>query len=448
MGVVYLAERSDLGTQVAVKVLRDAWLSPARRERFGTEQRTLAQLNHPSIARLYDADVLDDGTPWFVMEYVDGVPLTHYCRELDCSVKERLQLFRSVCEAVQHAHSHAVIHCDLKPSNILVKKDGSVRLLDFGIAKQLESLDLPADQTLTGLRMMTPAYASPEQVRGDRVGISTDVYSLGVILYELLTGQLPFDLSGLTPVEAATVITEHEPGKPSAALRPNSDSGVNSRARSLGKTAWADLDGLCLSALHKDPLRRYPSVEALIRDVDHYLNGEPLEARPDTWQYRIGKFVRRNRRAVAATAVIFAVIIGLIAFFTVRLAKARDTALAEAARTQRIQQFTANLFQGGDPAAGPSDSLRVITIVDRGVQEAKTLNHDPKVQAELYQNLGSIYQKLGKFEPADSLLRSALEQRKSLFGADSPEAAESLTALGLLRSDQAHLEEAEQLTRQ
>src|SRR3984957_10465327 len=216
MGVVYLAERSDLGTQVAVKVLRDAWLSPARRERFGTEQRTLAQLNHPSIARLYDADVLDDGTPWFVMEYVDGVPLTHYCRELDCSVKERLQLFRSVCEAVQHAHSHAVIHCDLKPSNILVKKDGSVRLLDFGIAKQLESLDLPADQTLTGLRMMTPAYASPEQVRGDRVGISTDVYSLGVILYELLTSQLPFDLSGLTPAEAATVITEHEPGKASA----------------------------------------------------------------------------------------------------------------------------------------------------------------------------------------------------------------------------------------
>src|SRR6202521_331189 len=216
----------------------------------------------------------------------------------------------------------------------------------------------------------------------------------------------------------------------------------------LSKTAWADLDVLCLNAMHKDPHRRYRTVEALIRDVDHYLNGEPLEARPDTLDYRIGKFVRRNRRAVAATTVIFAVIVGLIAFFTVRLAKARDTALAEAARTQRIQQFTANLFQGGDPAAGPSDSLRVITIVDRGVQEAKTLNHDPKVQAELYQNLGSIYQKLGKFEPADSLLRSALDQRKSLFGADSPEVAESLTALGLLRSDQAHLEEAEQLTRQ
>jgi serine/threonine-protein kinase len=448
MGVVYLAERRDLGTQVAVKVLRDAWLSPARRERFASEQRTLAQLNHPLIARLYDADTLDDGTPWFVMEYVDGIPLTDYCRKHECSVERRLHLFRSVCEAVQHAHGHAVIHRDLKPSNILVKSDGSIRLLDFGIAKQLESLELQVDQTMTGLRLMTPAYASPEQVRGDRVGVSTDVYSLGVILYELLTGQLPFDLSGLTPAEAATIITDHEPGKPSAAVKRTSDSEATSHALSLSKIAWADLDVLCLSAMHKDPLRRYRSAEALIRDVDHYLNGEPLETRPDAWQYRIGKFVRRNRRAVAATAVIFAVIVGLVTFFAVRLAKARDTALAEAARTQRIQQFTANLFQGGDAVAGPSDSLRVITIVDRGVQDAKTLNNDPKVQAELYQNLGSIYQKLGKFEQADSLLRSALDQRKSLFGADSPEVAESLTALGLLRSDQAHLEEAEQLVRQ
>jgi serine/threonine-protein kinase len=185
-----------------------------------------------------------------------------------------------------------------------------------------------------------------------------------------------------------------------------------------------------------------------MRDVDHYLNGEPLEARPDAWRYRIDKFVRRNRRAVAATAVIFAVIVGLVTFFAVRLAKARDTALAEAARTQRIQQFMANLFQGGDAAAGPSDSLRVVTIVDRGVQEAKTLTSDPKVQAELYENLGGIYQKLGKFDAADSLLSSALNQRKSIFGPDTPEVAESLTALGLLRSDQARLEEAEQLTGQ
>jgi eukaryotic-like serine/threonine-protein kinase len=444
MGVVYLCEREDLGTQVAIKVLRDAWLSPARRERFASEQRMLAQLTHPSIARLYDADTLPDGTPWFVMEYVEGVPLTEYCQKHSCSIEHRLHLFRSVCEAVQHAHGQAVIHRDLKPSNILVKNDGTVRLLDFGIAKQMESLDVPVVQTMTGLRLMTPAYAAPEQIRGDRVGIHTDVYSLGVILYELLTGQLPFDLSNLTPAEAASIIAEHEPGRPSAAVKRHPDA----QAAAVSTTAWADLDVLCLAAMHKDPQRRYHSVEALIRDIDHYLKGEPLEARADSLGYRMGKFVRRNRRAVTAAALAFAAVVVLVVFFTVRLATARDIALEEAARTQRIQQFMMNLFQGGDEAAGPSDSLRVVTIVDRGVQEAKTLSNDPKVQADLYQNLGSVYQKIGKFDRADELLRSALEQRKSVFGADSPEVAESLIALGLLRSDQAHLEEAEQLTRE
>src|ERR1700722_5492016 len=206
MGVVYLAERTDLGTLVAIKILRDAWLSPARRERFASEQRTLAQLNHPSIARLYDADTLDDGTSWFVMEYVEGVPLTEYCRRNACSTERRLQLFRAVCEAVLYAHQHAVIHRDLKPSNILVKNDGSVRLLDFGIAKQIENLETPVEQTRDGLRLMTPAYASPEQFRGERVGIRTDVYSLGVILYEMLSGRLPFDFSNRSAVEAEKII--------------------------------------------------------------------------------------------------------------------------------------------------------------------------------------------------------------------------------------------------
>src|ERR1017187_7540366 len=255
MGVVYLAQRDDLGSLVAIKILRDAWLSPARRERFLSEQRTLAQLNHPSIARLYDADTLADATPWFVMEYVDGLPLTEYCWQRQSSIRERLQSFRSVCEAVQHAHQHAIIHRDLKPSNILVKPDGTVRLLDFGIAKQLDVLDKPADQTLTGLRLMTPAYAAPEQVRGGPVGVYTDVYSLGVILYELLAGRLPFDLSNRTPGEAEAIIIAGDPEKPSA-------SGA--RTCSASAAAWSDLDVLCLSAMHRDPERRYRSVEALI----------------------------------------------------------------------------------------------------------------------------------------------------------------------------------------
>ena len=191
MGTVYLAERQDLGNLVAIKILRDAWVSAARRERFLSEQRMLAQLNHPSIARLYDADTLPDGTPWFVMEYVDGVPLTEYCRERKSSIHERLELLRSVSEAVQYAHRHAVIHRDLKPSNILVKSDGTVRLLDFGIAKQLQDLHAPDEHTRTSARLMTPAYAAPEQLAGGAVGVYTDVYALGVLLYEMLTGRLP-----------------------------------------------------------------------------------------------------------------------------------------------------------------------------------------------------------------------------------------------------------------
>jgi eukaryotic-like serine/threonine-protein kinase len=442
MGAVYLAEREDLGNLVAIKVLRDAWLSPARRERFATEQRMLAQLNHPSIARLYDANTLEDGTPWFVMEYVDGVPLTEYCRKNECSIEERLKLLRMVCEAVQYAHQHALIHRDLKPSNILVKRDGSVRLLDFGIAKQIEDLDAPVDQTRTALRLMTPAYAAPEQVRGERVGIQADVYALGVILYELLAGRLPFDLAHKTASEAATIITTVEPEKPSAAAAKNSANAVSA------KTAWADLDVLCLTAMHQDSKRRYQSVEALIRDLDHYLQGQPLEAQPDSLRYTLGKFVRRNWQAVSAAAVVVAIVVGLVIFYTVRLTIARNAAVAQAERTQRIQRFMLNLFQGGDPAAGPADNLRVVTLLDRGVQEARGLDAEPAVQAELYETLGGIYQKLGKYDQANSLLQSALAERKSVFGPDSAETAKSLLALGSLRDDQAQYEEAERLIRQ
>jgi eukaryotic-like serine/threonine-protein kinase len=446
MGAVYLAEREDLGSRVAIKILRDAWLSPARRERFLSEQRTLAQLNHPSIARLYDADALDDGTPWFVMEYVEGVPLHQYCRERQCSIAERLKLFRAVCEAVQYAHQSAVIHRDLKPSNILVKSDGSVRLLDFGIAKQIESLNRPVEQTRTALRLMTPAYASPEQIRGERVGIQTDVYSLGVVLYELLAGQLPFDVSTVTPAKAEKILLSQEPERPSAAARKRASSpggqGVSS-ARSAGKSAWADLDVLCLTAMHRDAGRRYSSVEALIRDVDHFLTGEPLDARPDTLSYTVGKFVGRHRRAVAAAALVLATVVGLSVFYAVRLGRARNAAQAEAARTERIQRFMLNLFSGGDEAEGPADNLRVVDILNRGVQQVRALNSDPATQAELYATLGRLYQRLGRLDRADELLRAALKLRKSLYGADSAEAAKSWVALGLLRGDQARYAEAE-----
>ncbi|HTQ53464.1 MAG TPA: serine/threonine-protein kinase [Bryobacteraceae bacterium] len=437
MGVVYLAQRDDLGSLVAIKLLRDAWLSPARRQRFRSEQRTLAQLNHPAIARLYDADTLPDGTPWFAMEYVvKGVPLTEYCRQRNCSIEERLRLFRRVCEAVEYAHGQAIIHRDLKPSNVLVSDNGSVKLLDFGIAKQLDRLE-ETDQTITGLRMMTPAYAAPEQIRGERPGVYTDVYSLGVILYELLAGRLPFDLSTCTPAQAERLIVEREPEKPSAA-----------RVLAAGREAWADLDVLCLTAMHKDVARRYRSVEALIRDIDNFLRSGPLEARPDSIRYRLGKFVRRRQRSVIATAGAFAAIMALVVFFTLRLAMAKNAALAQAARAQRIQQFMLHLFDGGDRSAGPADSLRASTVIDMGVQEARALDREPAVQADLYATLGGIYQKLGSLDKADTLLQLALERRRAIYGAENPEVAESLGSLGLLRMEQARLEEAGKLVRQ
>lgn len=449
MGVVYLAERADLGSYAAIKILRDAWLSPARRERFASEQRTLAQLNHPSIARLLDADTLPDGTPWFVMEYVEGIPLTDYCRQHNSTIPERLQLFRVVCEAVQHAHSHAVLHRDLKPSNILVKDDGTVKLLDFGISKHLDALDVPVDQTRTGLRFMTPAYAAPEQMRGDRVGLHSDVYSLGVVLYELLTGRLPFDLSRSTPSEAQTIIAERQAVKPSAVVRAIATHGDAGPQATLlaSRTAWADLDVLCLTAMHKDPGRRYRTVDALLRDIDHYLRGEPLDARPDTFRYRLGKFVRRNRRAVFSTALVAAAVVALVVFYTVRLTQARNAAQAEAGRTQRIQRYMLSLFQGGDESTGPADSLRVVTVIDRGLQEAASLAADPAIHIELDETLGTLYQQLGKFDRADSLLSATLAGRQRLVGPDHADVARSLVLLGQLRMRQARHVEAESLIR-
>ena len=449
MGVVYLAEREDLGSLAAVKILRDAWLSPARRERFAAEQRTLAQLSHPSIARLLDAGALADGTPWFVMEYVQGVPLSTYCAERRLTIAERLHLFRDVCEAVLHAHQHAVIHRDIKPSNILVTADGQPKLLDFGIAKQLESVDGGSDQTRTALRLMTPAYAAPEQLRGSRVGVHTDVYSLGVVLFELLTTRLPFDLANRTPSEVEALIVEHEAPRPSVvaatrAARLGPDAGVPTASR----REWADLDVLCLTAMRKDPARRYRSVDAFIRDVDHYLRGEPLEARADTLSYRLGKFVRRHRHAVGAAAAAVVAIAAITTVYTMRLAAARNAAVAEAARTQRIQRFTLSLFDAQDPDAGPADSLRVLTLVDRGLREARALDAEPLVQAELFQTLGGIYRQLGQLARADTLLRAALDRRRAILPADHPDVARSQVALAALRADEARYAEAEELARE
>lgn len=314
-GVVYLAERKDLGNRVAIKILHIAWLSPARRERFTTEERTLAQLSHPSIARLYDASSLPDGTPWFVMEYVDGVSITEHCRQKNSSTEERLRLIRAVAEAVEYAHGHGVIHRDLKPSNILVTGDGSVRLVDFGIAKQLDPLGRSVSHTRTAFRQMTTAYASPEQLRGEAVRPLTDVYSLGMVLYELLAGRAPFDLASKNVAEAERTITMCDPAKPSAV------------AQRGGKVSWADLDALCLRAIEKDPQRRYPSMSALMRDINHYLNHEPVETRGVSWAVPVVRAVQRNWRAISLAIASLGLVAAAV-FLTLLFSRKTESALA------------------------------------------------------------------------------------------------------------------------
>ncbi len=432
MGVVYLAERIDIGGKVAIKLLRDAWLSPMRRQRFRIEQLTLAQLNHPAIARIYDSNTLQDGTPWFVMEYAVGLPLTDHWSRHGESVRACLQLMLRVCEAVQYAHSHAIIHRDLKPSNILVSDAGEVKLLDFGIAKQLNAEE--SDRTVTGLRMMTLAYAAPEQLAGGAVGVYSDVYALGVLLYELVTGGLPRrDQSMAGEIEKASAVVRRE--------RPEIRG-------QLGKAEWVELDTLLLKALEVDPERRYRTADALMRDLNALLEGRPLEARPHTWSYTIGKFARRNRKLLVSVAAMLLLIVGTIVFYTVRLERARNAALLEAARTLRMQQFTESLFDGGDRSAGPAQDLKAVQLLDRGRQQAASLSGDPEMQADMQDTLGGIYQKLGKLELAEPLLVAALEERRKFLGEENRKVADSLVALGLLRKDQGKLDEAEALARQ
>ncbi len=418
MGVVYLAGREDTAAPVAIKFLLHAGMSAPRRDSFAREIKTLAKLKHPFIARLYDAGSLADGTPWFVMEYVEGVPLCDYCRDKKLAVVERLWLFRAVCEAVQYAYRQGIIHRDLKPSNILVEKDGTPRLLDFGVARQLQSREDAAPEPPSALRFGSPAYAPPEWIHDGTVGAYSDVYSLGVILYEMLAGRLPdgaFDT-----------------------LRPSSRD----------KADWSDLNALCRKAMHPDAQHRYQSVEELLRDIDHYLRCEPLEARPAAVKYRARKFAKRHRRAAMAASLMTALIAGLVVFYTVRLTKAKNAAVAEAARTQRVEEFMENLFEGGDQEVGPSADLKVVTLLDRGVQKLRVLNGDPKVQAHLYQTLGTVYQSLGMLDQADSLMQASIARLKSVYGPDHEEIAHDLLQLAMLRIDQARLPEAEVLARQ
>ncbi|MBV8847308.1 MAG: tetratricopeptide repeat protein, partial [Bryobacterales bacterium] len=442
LGDVWLAEeQGKLGAErkVAVKLLRNL----SRPDLAANEIKSQAKLEHRHIVRLYNHGVLNDGTVWLAMEFVEGEPLDEYCKNHHCSMEQRLLLFHSICEAVSYAHSQMVDHGDLKPSNILVKADGEPKLVDFGFARRLHATgDAAAHAPVLGL---TPGYAAPEQFLGESPGFRGDIYALGVILYELLSGEHPFDISKHSFAEIESLKTgSHQREPPSAIAKRTSAS---SRDR-LSDSQWRDLDALCRKAMDSDAGQRYSSVEALLHDLDRYLRSEPLAARlPHTRAYRAGKFLRRNRTAVVASSLVFAAIALIVTASIVRIANARNQALAEAARTRRIQQFMLDLFGNGDQQAAPGKDLTVLAAIDRGAASIASLSSDPDTQAELYLTLGRMYDQLNQFSKAGELLQRGLEKSEAV-GAETTRTVSALVQLGLLRGDQAQTAEAEKLIRQ
>ncbi len=437
MGAVYEATRDDaIRHRVAIKTIGRGADSATIVARFHHERRILAALQHPNIATLFDAGVTEDGTPYFVMEYVDGASISAWCAEHRLTIRERLDLFRQACGAVQYAHRNLVVHRDLKPANILVSRDGVVKLLDFGIAKLVRSDEASGDQAVTGvgLAAMTTVYASPEQARGEVVTTATDVYSLGVVLYRLLAGRTPFLPEGRTPAQLLAAVMGESPTAPSAACTGDAaeSCGLPDQAQ-LARALDGELDAIVLMALRKEPARRYPTVEALSDDVLRYLKGLPVSARPDTRRYRLRKFIARRRALVAGIGV---ACLSLVGGTAVSLREAR-AAHAEARKATRIADFLQEIL--GAPVASvasvrrlPQATLTVAEMLDTAAAHLpEELHDDPSTRALLHRVISSAFYSSGRFAASSAQADSALAIHQRLLAPDDPEIANDLVALGL-----------------
>lgn len=418
MGTVLLAERADDSYRqtVAIKVVRAGFGGAERRRRFRRERQILADIDHPNIARLLDGGTLPDSTPYLVMEYIDGVPIDSWCTTHDATLETRIALVRAVCEAVQHAHQSLIVHRDLKPSNILVAADGTPTVLDFGIAKLLDDPDAE-EQTATAAHVLTPAFASPEQLRGERVTTASDVYALGLVLFELCTGVPTVPRDGLSLLDVARQRNETDP--------PRASSVGKQDRRLIG-----DLDNILAKALNREASRRYGTAGALADDLGRYLAREPVLARPASLPYRLTKFVRRRTREV--TMAIFA--IGAIVTLTVvnarRLAAERDRARIEADRAEAVAGFLSDLFREADPSATDGEGLSARALLDRGAARIDSaLSAEPATRATLELTIAEAYRNLGRHQEARALAERALATREQLFGARSLEVAQALTIL-------------------
>jgi serine/threonine-protein kinase len=440
MGAVFLADRADgqYERRVAIKLLLPDHRLPAQHDRFLTERQILASLSHPNIAQLLDGGIADDGTPYLVMEHVDGLPITEHVARADLDLPARLRLFQDVCAAVHHAHRNLVLHLDIKPGNILVSSSGTVKLLDFGIAKLLDAERVSGASSLTASngRPLTPAYASPEQLRAAPLSTASDIYALGLVLYELLTGERAHDLTGLSPVEAARVVCDEEP------LRPSARGGRFARA------LRGDLDAIVMMTLRKDPASRYGSADLLAADIDRYLDGFPVLAHRGSTAYRISRIVRRHRvAAVMGSALALALIAGT--GVALRQAKLADEAQARAEAARResdvVTGYLIDMFDPRSPGTERRDAVASAELVRRGVERAEELSHEPLAQARMFDALSRVQFNLGDADSSIVLMERALAVRERVLPIGDPVRTVSLERLAELNARAGHYARAESL---
>lgn len=463
MGAVYAAERADgqFELTAALKLLPVGAATPEAHRRFLEERRILARLEHPNIARLYDGGVTEDGTPYFVMEYVKGLPLTEFCRREEMGFDDRLRLFLEVCDAVSFAHRKLVVHRDLKPNNVMVTADGEIKLLDFGIARLMEPGEGTLTATALGGRLMTPRYASPEQLRGEPVTTASDVYALGVILHELLTGASPYETTGDSTSWMDAICRQPVPvpshriarwAKASAEVTPETRDVVTTAnamglsVRALARRIRGDIDNIVLRALRKESDRRYASVEALSDDLRRHLEGFPVKARPEGFFYVASRFLTRNAIPVAA-AIAAIVLTGTLLVLLVRFAlttQEQSLMIArERDRAEEIAQFMRELFEVVNPELTNGETLTARELLDRGAEKIRDDHpNEPELQAEMMTVLGTVYRHLGLEDPAVELLRQARDLHRRLGGGRPEARATTLLELGRALRDRGDVEEA------
>lgn len=453
MGTVYKAERNDgvYDQTVALKLIRHGMDTPKNISRFEKERFILAGLNHPNIAGLVDGGVTSFGLPYLVMEYVDGMPIDKYCDKNRLTIRERIKLFKTICETVQFAHNNMVIHRDLKPDNIFVDCNGFVKILDFGIAKLLEDgLMKGSENAEQTHQVLTPSTAAPEQVKCENVTTATDTYALGILLFKLLTGIAPFNFDGLSLSRKKDVIVNKVPPPPSQAFISLHIDLQNEISLVFHQTPLrhynilsGDIDAIILKALRKEKESRYQTANDLLSDLERYLNNRPVLAHHGHYRYKAKKFLRRNYRSFSTAAAIVLMLTSFSIYHTIQISEERNHAQTEAQKAIQVTNMLFDLFEASDPDVSMVEPITAQELLNRGVQRAQMLNEQPAVKAQMYHVIGQIYYRLGDFDQASPLILDAISLYTNLLGEDHPETAYTLASLGALQSAEGNYKIAE-----